>query len=68
MLHRERVIAALEAKAERFTGYQVSVGDARRAYEEALEDVVGMSRAEIGARLAGIPSPGVRPTVEHDQY
>jgi hypothetical protein len=56
MLHRERVIAALEAKAERFTGYQVSVGDARRAYEEALEDV------------AGIPSPGGQPTVEHDQY
>ncbi len=68
MLHRERVIAALEAKAERFTGYQVSVGDARRAYEEALEDVAGMSRAEIEARLAGIPSPGARPTMEHDEY
>jgi hypothetical protein len=68
MLRRERVIAALEAKADRFAGYQVSVGDAWRAYEDALEDVAGMSRAEIEARLAGIPSPGARPTVEHDEH
>ena len=66
MLHRGRVIAALEAKAARFAGYETSVGDARRAYEEALEAVAGMSRAEIDARLAPIPSPGARPTAEHD--
>jgi len=68
MLHRGRVIAALEEKAERFTGYQVSVGDARKAYEEALEAVAGMRRAEIEAALAGIPSPGARPTAEHDEH
>jgi hypothetical protein len=68
MLHRGRVIAALEEKAERFAGYQVSVGDARKAYEEALEAVARMSRAEIEAELAGIPSPGARPTAEHDKH
>jgi hypothetical protein len=68
MLHRGRVIAALEEKAERFAGYQVSVGDARKAYEEALEAVAGMRRAEIEAALAGIPSPGARPTAEHDEH
>jgi hypothetical protein len=67
MLHRERVIAALEAKADRFAGYQVGMDDAQRALEQALDDVAAMDRAEIEARLKGIPSPGARPTVEHDQ-
>ncbi len=68
MFHRRRVIAALEAKAHRFAGYQVSVGDAKKAFEQALEDVEVMSRAEIIAILKAIPSPGARPTVEHDQH
>ncbi|MFW6115926.1 MAG: DNA double-strand break repair nuclease NurA [Chloroflexota bacterium] len=68
MLHRGRVIAALEKKAERFAGYQLGVGDARRAYEEALEELAALSRAEIEARLAGILSPGARPTLEHDEH
>ncbi|MFW6135804.1 MAG: DNA double-strand break repair nuclease NurA [Chloroflexota bacterium] len=67
MLHPGRVIAALRAKAGRFAGYQVSVGDARRAYEGALEEVAKLTRADIEARLAGIPSPGARPTAEHDE-
>jgi hypothetical protein len=68
MLHRGRVIAALEAKAERFAGYEVSVVNAQRVYHQALEDVARMSQAEIEARLSGIPSPGARPTVEHDEH
>jgi hypothetical protein len=68
MLHRERVIAALQAKADRFTGYQVGMADAQRAFEQALDDVATMDRAEIEARLEGIPSPGARPTIEHDQH
>jgi hypothetical protein len=68
MLHRGRVIAALEAKAERFAGYDLTVVNAQRAYQQALEDVAQMSRAEIEAEVAGIPSPGARPTVEHDEH
>lgn len=68
MLHRQKVIAALEAKADRFAGYQVGVGEAQRAFQQTLEDVAAMSRVDIEARLDGIPSPGARPTSEHDQY
>jgi hypothetical protein len=68
MLNRERVIAALEAKADRFAGYQMGMDDAQRAFEEALNDLAATDRAEIEARLDDIPSPGARPTVEHDQH
>jgi hypothetical protein len=68
MFHRERVIAALEAKADRFSGYEVAVGDALMAYEQALEELTGLSRVEVETRLAGVEWPGARPTTEHDQY
>ncbi len=68
MLHRGQVIAALEEKAKHFVGYQLGVGDACEAYERALEKLAGLSRAEIEARLAGIPSPGARPTPEHEEH
>jgi len=68
MLHRERVIAALEAKADRFAGYEVELNEALAAYERMLAELAGLSRAEIEARLADIPWPGARPTAEHDRY
>ncbi len=68
MLHRERVIAALEAKADRFAGYELSAADALKAYRTALDELRRMSRSEIEERLAGIPSPGARPTGEHDRH
>jgi len=68
MFHRERVIAALEAKAHRFAGYEVELNDAIGAYEQSLAKLAGLSRAEVEARLAGVPWPGARPTAEHDQH
>jgi hypothetical protein len=68
MFHRERVIAAIEAKADRFDGYELALSDALAAYETALEELAGLSRVEVEARLAGVPWPGARPTAEHDQY
>jgi hypothetical protein len=68
MFHRERVIAALEAKANRFSGYELALNDLLADYEEALAELTHLSRAQIEARLAEIPWPGARPTVEHDQY
>ncbi len=68
MFHRERVIAALEAKADRFAGYDAKLHDALQAYIEALELLRTLSTAELEARLAGIPWPGARPTEEHAQY
>ncbi len=68
MFHRERVIAALEAKADRFAGYEVSLTDALAAYEKGLEELTGLSRAEIEERLNDTPWPGARPTAEHDEH
>lgn len=68
MFHRERVIAALEAKADRFAGYELALSDALAAYQQALAELEGLSQAEVEARLAGIPWPGARPTTEHDQH
>ena len=36
MFHRERVIAALEAKADRFAGYEAALSDTLAGYEQAL--------------------------------
>jgi hypothetical protein len=68
LFHRERVIEALEVKADRFAGYELELGDLLACYEQALAELVSLSRAQVEARLAGIPWPGARPTVEHDQH
>ncbi len=68
MFQRERVIAALEAKAGRFAGYEAALSDTLATYEQALAKLEGMSQTEVEARLEGIPWPGARPTVEQDQY
>jgi len=68
MFHRERVIEALEAKADRFAGYELELSDVLADYEQALTELAGLSRAQIEARLAEVPWPGAQPTVEHDQY
>lgn len=68
MFHRERVIEALEAKAHRFVGYELELSDTIAAYEQALAELAGLSRAEVEAQLAEIPWPGARPTIEHDQH
>ena len=68
MFHRGKVIAALEAKADRFAGYDLELNDALATYDEALAELAGLSRAEVEAQLAGVPWPGARPTAEHDLY
>jgi hypothetical protein len=68
MLHREKVIAALEAKAGQFAGYEVRRADTLAVYETALEEMTTLSRAEIDARLSDTPWPGARPTGEHDDH
>lgn len=68
MFYRGKAIAALEAKAERFAGYDLELNDALAIYEEALAEMEDLGRAAIESRLAGAPWPGARPTVEHDLY
>lgn len=68
MFVREKVIAALEAKAGRFAGYQVELTNMLAAYENDLARLAQRSRAEIEKRLAQVPWPGARPTGEHDRH
>jgi len=68
MFHRERVIEALEAKVDCFAGYELELSDLLADYKQALAKLASLSRAQIEAPLTGIPWPGARPTVEHDQH
>ena len=66
MFVRSRVIAALEAKKDRFNRYQADQDDRLRRYREALQQLPNLSRAEILARLEPVSWPGALPSVEHD--
>ncbi len=68
MFHRGKVIAALEAKAGRFAGYDLELKDALATYDQALTELGELSRAELEAQLAGVSWPGARPTPEHDRH
>jgi hypothetical protein len=69
MLIRSKVVAALEAKKDRFAGYQVQLRDTLNHYQEALERLPALSRAEIEAKFdeAEIAWPGALPTAEQDR-
>jgi hypothetical protein len=67
MFHREKVIATLEAKADRFNEYEKRAIDLIRVYEEAFTDLEKLSLYDLTERLAGVPWPGARPTIEQDQ-
>jgi hypothetical protein len=68
MFHQQRVLAALAAKADRFSGYEARIRDVLLAYQSALETLEGLSCEEIEAALAGVVWPGAKPTFEHDAY
>ncbi len=70
MLVRNRVIAALEARRDRFSGYQTDLRQHTDRFQEALQQMASMSRAEIEAQLAasGKEWPGAHPTAEHDLF
>ena len=66
MLVRSRVVAALEAKKDRFKGYQADQTDRLRRYREALQQLPNWSQADLLARLEPVAWPGALPTSEHD--
>jgi hypothetical protein len=69
MLVRNKVIAALEAKKDRFAGYQVELRDTLNRYREALERLPALSRAEVETQFdeAEILWPGALPTDEQNR-
>jgi hypothetical protein len=69
MLVRNKVIAALEAKKDRFAGYQIDLRDTLDRYRVALERLPSYRREEIEARFdqKELAWPGARPTGEQDR-
>jgi len=70
MLVRSKVIAALEAKRDRFAGYQIELRDTLKQYQEALERLPSLRRAEIEAKFdeMEVAWPGAQPTAEQDRW
>jgi len=68
MLHPGKLVAALEAKRDRFTEAEEIRQEDLDTLGQALETLATLSLAEVESRLAGIPWPGARPTDEHEQY
>ena len=68
MLHPGKVIAALEAKQDRFTAAEETRQEDLDALRQALETLATLDLAEVESRLAGILWPGTHPTAEHERY
>jgi len=68
MLHPGKVIAALEAKRDRFTAAEETRQEDLDALGQTLETLATLSLAEVESQLSGIPWPGARPTAEHEQH
>ncbi len=68
MLHRDKIVAALEAKRDHFRESERVRQKDQDALIQALEALRDFSLAEIESRLADIQWPGARPTSEHEQY
>lgn len=64
MFSKRHVMAALEAKRDRFSAHQRQAREERERFRRALDAVAAMDRAELEGCLAGIPQPGARPTAE----
>lgn len=67
MLHREKVISALESKAKEFADYDKEAVDLLEIYEKGLVTLESLSQEELLARLEEVAWPGARPTREQDQ-
>jgi len=68
MLHPGKIVAALEAKRNRFTAADRVRQEDLDALNRAVEGIVALSLSEIESRLSGVPWPGARPTAEQEQY
>lgn len=69
MIHRTKIINALESKRAAFQHYLARQREQARLVDERLAGFLGRSAAEIDAFLAerGIAWPGARPTAELDR-
>ena len=67
MIHRQKIIAALESKKDAFTQFDKGFQEERAAYLDALNRLTTISKAELDSKLAQVPAPGALPTDEFDR-
>jgi hypothetical protein len=67
MIQREKLLAQLAEKKDRFAAFDTGFRDEARGYDEALARLSAMAGDEIAARLAGDATPGALPTPEFDR-
>ena len=68
MLYREKLVAALEQKRDRFRNAERISKANLEALNEALLSFENRSQADIEAAIAGMAWPGARPTAEQDAH
>src|SRR5436309_2368157 len=64
MIHRNKIVTALEAKAELFVGFDREFQDNSALYEGKLTEFVACDYPKIREQLALIAAPGAIPSEE----
>ncbi len=67
MIQRDKILAQLHGKKDRFAAFEAEFRDEARTYAEALAKLATMSSEEINAQLANETTPGAFPTPELSQ-
>jgi hypothetical protein len=66
MILRDKILAQLFSKEDKFRDFRDSLHDESKVYEEKLRQLAQLSSAELIERLKGIATPGALPTAEFD--
>src|SRR4051812_10645046 len=64
MIHRNKIIAALESKVDLFTGFDREFNDEAALYDGKLAEFTSCDYEFVKARLASFAAPGAIPSAE----
>ncbi|MGH9801876.1 MAG: DNA double-strand break repair nuclease NurA, partial [Blastocatellia bacterium] len=66
MILRDKILAQLDGKKDKFHAFEGELRDESKVFRDALEQLATTSRAELESRLSGTETPGALPTEEFD--
>lgn len=66
MIFRDKIVARLQAKRERFRDFNSDFHREAENYARALGELAALSSAEVVCRVAPVTTPGALPTAEFD--
>ena len=67
MIQRDKILAQLQGKKDRFIQFDSSFRNEARSYDDALGKLGTITAAELRERLANDPAPGALPVDEFDK-